>query len=143
MLVRLIYCSRSLEAITNEMLVSILSSAHCNNPLKGITGLLCYGSDAFLQVLEGGRSEVNRLYLQLAQDTRHKDVMLLDYQEIQQRKFANWAMAKIPLDKMNASLLLRYSERAALNPFIMSGASAELLLDELVASGNLYHRQQA
>ena len=40
----------------------------------------------FMQVLEGGREEVNRLYGKLLHDVRHTEVTLLDYAEISKAK---------------------------------------------------------
>ena len=48
----------------------------------GITGVLCYGGGIYLQALEGGRKQVNDLYTLIVKDPRHKDVVLLHYEEI-------------------------------------------------------------
>ncbi len=55
----------------------ILRKSKANNPALGITGVLCFSEGIFLQVLEGGRSAVNRLYNRIAADPRHTDVELL------------------------------------------------------------------
>ncbi|QEL55318.1 BLUF domain-containing protein [Chromobacterium paludis] len=140
MLVRLIYCSRAQQPIEPALVDEILSAARKYNPPLGITGLLCYSKDAFVQVLEGSRVHVNRLYLKLARDTRHHSLMLLSFSEIEQRKFANWSMAEVALDQLNASIILRHSPLPALEPFTMPGASAERLLEELAESGSIQYR---
>ncbi|MEY4764669.1 MAG: hypothetical protein RI907_1342, partial [Pseudomonadota bacterium] len=55
MLVRLLYASRAAEAVTPDLIESILTQSRAHNPALGITGILCHGGDAFMQVLEGGR----------------------------------------------------------------------------------------
>ena len=55
MLVRLLYASRAAEALTPEIVDSILAASRKGNPALGITGLLCYSGDIFMQVLEGGQ----------------------------------------------------------------------------------------
>jgi len=137
MLVRLIYASRSPQAISNKLVESILSASQVNNPDSGITGLLCYSQQVFVQAIEGGRDEVNQLFQRLAKDPRHTDVTLLQYQEITQRRYANWSMARVALDKLNMSLLLRYSSAPSLDPFRLSGESTALLLEDLADSGAL------
>lgn len=135
MLVRLLYASRSDQEISNTLIEEVLSAAQVHNPENGITGLLCYGNNVFVQALEGGREQVNRLFQLLAKDQRHHDVTILQYQEIEQRRFANWSMARVPLDKLNMSQLLRYSETATLDPFCLSGACTALLLEALADAG--------
>lgn len=135
MLVRLIYASRTDESISNTLIEDILSAAQVRNPENGITGLLCYGNNVFVQALEGGREQVNRLFQLLARDARHHDVTLLQYQEIERRRFSNWSMARVALDKLNMSQLLCYSETASLDPFRVSGASTALLLEALADAG--------
>ena len=46
-------------------------------------------------------------------------------------------MGKVNIAKVNASLLLKYSERAVLNPFAGSGSVSLKLLDELIATGSV------
>jgi hypothetical protein len=141
MLVRLLYASRASQPQTPAMLDTILSQCHANNPRAGITGLLCYSNDIFMQVLEGGRAEVCALYNRIVADERHKDVNLLHFEEIDQRIFANWTMGQVNTAKINPSLLLRYSEKALLDPYSISGKASMALLQELIDSAAFIGRQ--
>jgi hypothetical protein len=85
-------------------------------------------------VLEGSRDEVNRLYNRIVGDPRHTDVVLLDYSEIAERRFAHWRMRSIDLTRVNPSTILRYSEHPVLDPFSMSAKPALALLEELISS---------
>ena len=136
MLVRLLYASRAVEPIDAKMLESILEESRSYNRKRGITGMLCSYEEGngFLQVLEGSREEINRLYNTIVQDDRHTDVVLLAYEEITERKFANWRMGRIDLSRVNPSLLLRYSERPRLEPTTLSGRAALALLEELITT---------
>ncbi len=62
MLVRLMYASRAVPATSQDTLLAILRKSKADNPALGVTGVLCFSEGIFLQVLEGGRSAVNRLY---------------------------------------------------------------------------------
>jgi hypothetical protein len=136
MLTRLLYTSRAVDKIDERLLKSILDRSRANNLDHGITGVLCVhqGGNVFLQVLEGSRSAVNDLYCNIVRDPRHRDVTLLDYAEVDERRFAGWRMGSIDLNKVNVSSILRYSERAVLDPFSMTGRASLALLEELTIS---------
>ncbi|NNL64950.1 MAG: BLUF domain-containing protein [Myxococcales bacterium] len=139
MLVRLVYASQAIGEIDEAVVNDILECSRRNNPEHGVTGLLCTHpeSGVFLQALEGGRTAVSRLYENLVRDPRHSDVTLLDFAEIEQRRFASWRMGIVDLDKVNRSSVLRFSEHLVLDPFSMSGARALGLLEELTSSAAL------
>jgi hypothetical protein len=137
MLVRLMYASRAVSAIDQETLLAILKKSKANNHASGVTGLLCCSGDMFLQVLEGGRLPVSRLYNRIAADPRHTDVVLLSYEEIGERCFAGWSMGQVNLARLNPALLLKYSETAVLDPYAVSGAVSMALFNELVATASV------
>ena len=137
MLVRLMYASRANESVRPEVLSAIMKKSTQNNPGVGVTGVLCFSGEAFLQVLEGGRAQVNKLYNRIAQDPRHRDVTLLSYDEIAERSFAGWSMGQVNIARLNPALLLKYSEAALLDPFAVSGTVSMALLNELVATASV------
>ena len=137
MLVRLMYASRAVPAIDQDALVAILRKSKANNPGAGVTGVLCFSEGIFLQVLEGGRSGVNQLYNRIASDTRHTEVTLLCYEEIGERRFAGWSMGQVNMSRLNPALLLKYSERPALDPFTVSGQVSMALFHELMATASI------
>jgi Sensors of blue-light using FAD len=134
MLVRLMYASRAVPAVDQEELVTILKKSKANNAKSGVTGALCFSEGVFMQVLEGGRSAVNQLYTRIAVDARHRDVVLLTYDEIEERRFAGWSMGQVNMQRLNPALLLKYSECAKLDPYAVSGKVSMALFDELVAT---------
>jgi hypothetical protein len=134
MLVRLMYASRAVPAVDQEELIAILKKSKANNAHSGVTGALCFSDGIFIQVLEGGRSAVNKLYARIASDARHSDVVLLSYEEIEERRFAGWSMGQVNMSRLNPALLLKYSECAKLDPYAVSGKVSMALFDELVAT---------
>ena len=140
MLVRLLYVSRAVKADDSEATESILASSRAYNISHGITGILCYGGGVFLQALEGGRNQVNDLYNVIIKDGRHKDVVLLHYEEISERRFAGWTMGHVRLDRLNPSIVLKYSETAELDPYAVSGHVSFSLLEELMATASIVGR---
>ncbi|URI10486.1 BLUF domain-containing protein [Aquincola tertiaricarbonis] len=137
MLVRLMYASRASASIDQEELQSLLRQCKSANPRQGVTGVLCFSSGIFMQVLEGGRMAVNQLYNKIVSDPRHTDVVLLDYAEIRERRFAGWSMGQVNLQRLNPAILLKYSETATLDPYAVSGQASMALFEELVATASI------
>ena len=136
MLVRLLYVSTAVGPQTTTMTGSILKAAQSFNPPNEITGVLCQGQGLFLQILEGPRSAVNRLYARILADQRHKDVELLDYEEISERRFGAWSMAHVQLSNLDPMIQMKHPE---FDPYTASG---KLILEgvaDLLASGQSIH----
>jgi hypothetical protein len=139
MLVRLLYASRAVDR-SESAIEAILSQSRHFNPTSGITGILCYGGGIFLQAIEGGRSPVSELYGHIQQDKRHKDVVLLHYEEIEERRFGGWTMGQVNMSKINTSILLKYAEKPELDPYSVSGKVSLALLEELMATASIIGR---
>ena len=139
MLVRLLYASRAIDPSCSAI-EDILQQSRSVNPSQGITGILCYGGGVFLQALEGGRGQVNELYGHILRDARHRDVVLLDYEEITERRFGGWTMGQVNMNKINTSILLKYAEKPELDPYSVSGKVSLALLEELMATASIIGR---
>ncbi|MCP5149617.1 MAG: BLUF domain-containing protein [Chromatiales bacterium] len=92
MLVRLVYFSRALREMSLKDIQDILRVARGKNAALEVCGMLCYHSQWFLQALEGDREEVNALYLEIADDPRHDDVVIVSYEPIDSPAFGDWQM---------------------------------------------------
>ena len=98
-LVQLVYASRMPSRLPLSEILAIIRAAQHRNAERGITGVMSFGEDCFLQVLEGPRDAVNRLYATLIADPRHTDLTILGYEEITTRRFAEWSMGFfVPVD---------------------------------------------
>ena len=139
MLVRLLYASRALDTSAGAI-EAILAQSRQYNPACGITGILCYGGGIFLQAIEGGRMPVNELYGHIQRDARHKDVVLLHYEEIAERRFGGWTMGQVNMSKINTNILLKYAEKPELDPYSVSGKVSLALLEELMATASIIGR---
>lgn len=139
MLVRLLYASRAIDT-SPTAIEAILAQSRQHNPECGITGILCYGGGIFLQAIEGGRMPISELYGHIQRDSRHKDVVLLHYEEISERRFAGWTMGEVNMSRINASILLKYAEKPELDPYSVSGRVSLALLEELMATASIIGR---
>lgn len=140
MLVTCLYASRANVTPTNETLDEVLTQSRTNNPNLGVTGLLGYTNDIYVQVLEGGRNSVCGLFNRIVKDERHHHVRILAFNEVTERRFGAWTMGQVNVDAINSALLLKYSEIPAFDPFTMTGAATMSLLLELIDSGAIVSR---
>jgi hypothetical protein len=76
-----------------EQLARLLTQARRRNIELGITGILFYGNQRFLQVLEGEKEVVQTLYTSIRRDPRHQNVLTYIDNPTEQRAFPEWAMA--------------------------------------------------
>lgn len=129
-LVRLVYCSTSIGKTDLGMVRSILESARINNERLHVTGMLCFNARYFLQVLEGRRSTVNELYQKILHDERHSKPLMISYERIEKRDFADWSMGYVGLQEHHHRLVMRHGESMEFNPYEMSpGAAYNFLLE--------------
>jgi len=140
LLVRLLYVSRAVGPQTTTVTDAILSVAQGANRQRGITGVLCQGQGLYLQVLEGERSVINRLYNRIIQDRRHQDVQLLLLEEITQRRYADWAMAHVLLAEDDPMVQLHHPE---FDPYSAPGTSVLKMVSDLVDHGQRIRKTSA
>ena len=129
MLIRLLYISRSVGAVTTTVTGSILETARLHNRVAGITGVLCQGQGLFIQILEGERRAINRLYATLIKDKRHQDVELISIEEIETRKFPNWSMAHVFISESDPMVQLNHPE---FDPYAASSEQLKALVEDLL-----------
>ena len=67
--------------------------AAVRNRRDDVTGLLLFNSRRFLQVLEGPKDAVERIFARIYDDSRHRGVVKLREGAIVAREFGQWAMA--------------------------------------------------
>jgi len=121
MLVRLLYVSKEIAEQPSQFAESNLDKFRIENKLSEITGVLCSGEGIFLQVLEGERSTVNKLYVTICKDQRHTDIELLHYEEIKDRVFYAWSMDYIPISTLYEMIKIQNPD---FDPYLSSGKLA-------------------
>lgn len=132
-LTRLIYTSTISDSFVVDDIHAIMDAAKRNNVDTGLTGLLYFNRQYFLQCIEGGRAEVNFTYNKILGDSRHKNVTILSYEEISERQFPSWQMGYLPESEITKAAYIHFTTNSILNPYTMSGASAYGLILELKA----------
>lgn len=130
-LVRLLYVSKVVKGFSTHDIDALLHTARQHNAQVGITGILAFNGEYFMQILEGDRRAVNKLYHHISTDPRHEQLLLLQMSEIDERLFAVWSMAYVPISKLTRDLLLRYGINEDFHPLQMSSVSCLGLLTAL------------
>ena len=136
MLYRLIYASHAVASPKNlgPQLHGIIETAQSRNAALGVTGVLCVHDRHFVQVLEGDRAAVNRVYNAIARDKRHEEITLLSYAPIDERRFAHWSMVELDLNLVNPAVLLRFMPTPRFDPLAVGPEQLLRLITELSAS---------
>ncbi len=112
----LIYVSQASSMMSESSLASILDTSRQNNRRDEITGLLIYkvspnGKWAnFMQLLEGGKAELDNLYQRLLADARHHSVILLERKDTSSRSFPDWWMGFRNIDIGDLNQFEGYSD---------------------------------
>lgn len=80
-------------------LAALMEKSRINNVARGITGVLIYHQQEFLQLIEGEREAVQDLYQSICNDPRHQQTYTMWSNPITERSFADWAMGFVaPID---------------------------------------------
>jgi Sensors of blue-light using FAD len=88
----LIYTSYATRPFSEDELIALLKESRVANKKLGITGMLIYLHNKFIQVLEGEYDKVVELYEAISKDARHKKVTLILEGNTKERIFKDWSM---------------------------------------------------
>lgn len=129
-LVRLLYYSRASRQMSLSDLKDILGTARDNNNSIDVCGMLCYDQLYFLQALEGDREVVNELYLDIADDPRHGDVVIISYEEVSKQVFPHWQMGYAGSSAQFTQLIKELGQKT-FSPVDMTAKQAFDFLDKM------------
>ena len=88
----LVYLSNATNAMSEDELKEILTVSRKNNPAVNVSGVLIYCEGNILQVLEGAKEDVYKVYDKIKLDPRHDELIILQSREISARSFDDWSM---------------------------------------------------
>ncbi len=94
----LVYVSYSSKPMFEEDLRHILEVSSRDNAKANITGMLLYLQGRFIQILEGSKNDIEKLYDKIIQDPRHKNPQIILEGRVVKRNFSNWNMGFKRLD---------------------------------------------
>ena len=122
---RIIYLSSATKMMSELELNKLLEQSRIKNKALDITGVLLYFDGDFMQVIEGDETNVKNLYQSIVRDDRHRSVICVFSDHIEDRQFAEWSMGfnktnyvdirKITtLENINRNLLFKSNDKVAL-----------------------------
>lgn len=134
MLSRLIYSSEPAQPLDDQQVMDILSTARRNNERNDVTGMLVFDSQAFLQVIEGGRDQLSALYASLVRDARHRRLTILGMGPVDERAFSSWQMGFAAAHAGHRSLFLKHGTSSRFEPDRLTAQAALALAKDFAPS---------
>ncbi len=108
-LIHIVYLSYSEKELSESELNEFLATIRRKNELRNITGLLLYNHEAFIQVIEGKKETIHRLFEITSKDSRHSNIIKLLEESINERTFPDWSMGFPKLNDANKASIIGYS----------------------------------
>lgn len=125
-LATLCYASTATERCSSIEIGLIVEAAKKNNARLNITGVLFFGNNYFLQILEGPRHHINILYNKIVKDERHTNMQVLELREIGSRCFPEWTM-KYMRSPSVAAKIYREVGLKEFNPYLLDSIALNAL----------------
>lgn len=114
--------------MTLDDIQSILTTARNNNAAVDVCGMLCYESRWFLQVLEGERAVISELFIDIADDPRHDEIVLVSMEYVDEPRFKDWQMGYVA----SADYFTEALEECGLSDFNPNKMAPEVCLELLI-----------
>lgn len=125
------YVSTAADDVTFDTVLGILDIAHPANKKHGISGMLIYDGNHFLQYFEGEDAEVEALWHNIEKDKRHHSLRVMTVSEITERRYPFWTMGYLNNRPKIIALLESLTGKPLLDPQTITGDEADSLLLEL------------
>lgn len=110
---------------------ALFTQARSNNKGRGFTGALLLSNDWFVQILEGDEAAVRSLFARIKTDPRHDSVVLLSADDVPDRVFSRWAMARVSADREQDIPLIAHEDGISPAAGRPTTPAQERLLDEM------------
>lgn len=112
----LLYKSVADENITERDLLEISEKSKENNIDHELTGLLLYGNNSFVQILEGDEQNIEILYRKLLTDKRHNNLKVVKRDKLERRYFPTWSMGFRSIGNKEMQLIDKAIEGQSIEP---------------------------
>jgi hypothetical protein len=96
-MISLTYLSSATRHLDQVELEEILEQSRRNNTAAGLSGMLLYADEHFIQTLEGEESVVDTAFERIRGDTRHRNVIVALREQVAERTFSDWSMGFVAL----------------------------------------------
>jgi dolichyl-phosphate-mannose--protein O-mannosyl transferase len=100
-----LYISEALHKFTAQELKELSFSTTLKNKSKEISGYLYYKDKHFLQYVEGDEQYINELINTIKTDPKHRFIMAIEENSLDDRRFPDWGMKSIAKVMFNNSVV--------------------------------------
>ncbi|MCQ8896931.1 BLUF domain-containing protein [Limnobacter humi] len=94
---RLVYTSTQAVPLNPEDFERLCEQASSRNQRLGLSGILLFNGQEFLQCLEGDHAQITEVFKPITQDSRHRDIQIHCFGPVADRLFTGWGMQGIHL----------------------------------------------
>lgn len=91
-MISLTYLSSASAPFDARALERLLETSRRNNRAAGLSGMLLYADEHFIQTLEGEEREVDAAFERITADTRHRNIIVALREDVDDRLFGDWSM---------------------------------------------------
>ena len=130
-MIQVTYISTPTRPMSSDDLMDILNTSRSNNLKVGISGMLLFTGEMFIQILEGEENVVDRLIEIIKKDPRHRDFRVIERKKVMSREYVDWTMGFKRITKDDIS------DVPGLNKFFDTDLSGEIDLKKLALINNL------
>ena len=109
-MISLTYLSLATAPLSQAQLEDLLAVSRDKNAASGVTGLLLYADQQFIQTLEGDPDDVEATMRRIRADPRHRGVDITLVEDIETRFFPEWSMGFRALDADGVACLPGFSD---------------------------------
>jgi len=111
---QLLYCSLATHPMSEQEINELVQRSSERNATEGITGMLMYSDGVFVQLLEGPKDALSRVWNRVLHDGRHFGVVkLMHRSEVEMRCCGNWTMRYTDQETLRAIVHEARTELAA------------------------------
>ncbi|KRG73843.1 F420H2:quinone oxidoreductase [Stenotrophomonas chelatiphaga] len=100
------YVSQARSALSPQELDALLADATAFNRMAGVTGVLMFDGERFLQYLEGPRDGLDSVYGRVLNASIHHGVRQLAAGAVVMRWFPHWTMANRRIDPLTMTHII-------------------------------------
>jgi hypothetical protein len=126
MLYELVYASWITTNLDQHFLLDLVQRARLKNARLGITSLLQFDGDRFLQLLEGDHEAVMSLGAQIERDTRHQGYSTLHQAPVGARRFPDQPLSFATADTHSLGAVISRSNGLQLAAFLQATPVARI-----------------
>lgn len=91
-MISLTYISSATRELSESEVGELLVTSRNHNFVAGLSGMLLYAEEHFIQTLEGDEERLTELFDRIRVDPRHRKVAVALRDEIDERAFPEWSM---------------------------------------------------